>query len=131
MRKSNVYFGLLIFAVFISGCAHREKIRAVEGDIDTPYESLGTLEVHLSTNPWNPPNWVWSSKELMTFSLWDTSYQKRLQDELVKKAKKYQGVDQLINTQYWPEPGSKYFPHASRPMKDHQPEENPARSIAE
>ena len=100
---------LLLLPVLLAGCTHIEKFRAVEGDIETPYESLGTLEVHLNTNPWNPSNWGWDLREILTLSFWDTSYPRRLQHELAIKAKRHPEVDQVIKVTYWPTETS-HFP---------------------
>lgn len=111
MKNIQWGLGLLFLLGVLMGCSRTEKFKAVEGPIETPYDSIGTLEVHLNTSPWKPVNWGWDLKKILTLGFGNTSYQRRLQKELVKKAKKHGDVDQLINVTYWPSPDSKGFPH--------------------
>jgi hypothetical protein len=104
--------GLLVLTTLAAGCAHKEKMIATEGGTDKPYETLGWVEVHVSTNPTKPTNWIWHLKRLFTFGAGDASWETRLKRNLIKKAKKHFDADQVINVTYWPDPASKVFPKA-------------------
>lgn len=102
------FIAVLLTATF-AGCTHVEKRKAIEGDVSKPYDSLGTLEVHVRTNPWKPINWWNDVKEISTVTLANTSYDKRLREKLVEDSKKY-GADQVIKVEFWPPLDSKHFP---------------------
>lgn len=110
MKRLNWAASLMVLAVVAAGCAHKEKMNAVEGGIDWPYDLLGTEEVHINTNPWSPVNWGWDLREIFTLGFADTSYPVRLQKALIKKAKKYGDVNQIIHVTYWPAPSNGKFP---------------------
>lgn len=112
MKALKGILGFLILAALVTGCAHKDKLRAVEGDIETPYESLGTVEVHVSTNPLKPTNAIWFWKKVFTLGFGDTSWETRLKRNLIKKAKKHWDVDQIIKVTYWPDPALNKFPKA-------------------
>ncbi len=110
MKSFYLLAGFLFFSV-LSGCTtHVEKIKAVEGDLAAPYESLGTLDVHVTTHPWKPVNWGWGMKKIFTLGFADTSYAYRLRKKLVKSAKKHPDADQIIKVEYWPDLDSEVFP---------------------
>ena len=133
MKVLKGFLGLMILALLVTGCAHREKFRAVEGGTDTPYKLLGEIEVHVSTNPWKPTTWFWHLKKVLTLGFGDTSYERRLQRALVKKAKKHFDVDQIINVKYWPPLDSRVFPkarvHARGEMIHYQRFPEPAETV--
>ncbi len=112
MKVLRVAAVLIFSSLLVSGCAHERRLRAVEGDIAEPYDDMGSLEVHVSTNPWKLSNLTWNVRELFTLGFADTSFQRRLKHALAKKAKKHFDVDQVINVTYWPDPDGKSFPKA-------------------
>ena len=104
----SVFLALLLTST-LTGCSHVEKRQAITGESSKAVESLGSLEVHLNTNPWLPANWWNDLKEIFTLSFADTSYEKRLNGKLVKESKKY-GAEQVINVTFWPDLNSRKFP---------------------
>ena len=90
--------------------------RSVEGDITTPYESLGTLEVKQMAPLVSPRGVLWTGVKLATLGFAKTPsrgdhYKSFLRSELSYLAKSRYGADKVINVTYWPDPQSFAFPH--------------------
>ena len=109
MRHLKSAFLVFLLAVNFTGCGHTEKVRAVTEAASKPTESLGTLEVHVNTNPWSITNWGYFFKELLTLSFGDTSYETRLKKKLIEDSQKFD-ADQVVNVEFWPDLKMKKFP---------------------
>ena len=115
MNKRQTFLVFLVIAAAVSGCARVEKVRALEGDKDVAYDSLGTLEVKRRVPFVRPTGILWSGVEVLTLSLAKTpsradQYKKSLRSKLAQKAKKRYGADGVIKVEYWPDPASSRFP---------------------
>lgn len=113
MSKKLIITTLCVLALF-SACARTEKVRALEGDVATPYRELGQLEVYVKSPVVLPGNIAMKTVEAATLTLANTpsrgdQYKKALRKELVRIAKSYD-ADLVINVEYWPDPDSKTFP---------------------
>ena len=86
---------LLVFIAPLAGYARTEPAQAVEGDISTPYRTIGTLEV---------------KKRVSKSGRSGRKYRKALKSILLKKAVKHYGANAVIHVHYWPDPDSGSFP---------------------
>jgi len=117
MWKSIVV--LFIFAALpLSGCARTEKVRALDGELGVPYESLGTLEVKHKTRRFSPQNIGYAGVEAASLTLADTParedrYKNILRSKLVRIARDRYGAEAVINVKFWPEPSSTVFPEGN------------------
>jgi hypothetical protein len=104
----------LILAFIFPAMAHArtEKVRAVEGDISTPYATLGTLEV--KTKVGGRAIISGRTVQVLTLGILNPTsakyYRKKLKAKLAKKAAKHYGANAVINVHYWPDPNSRKFP---------------------
>lgn len=109
MNQLKLALLLLLLASMWAGCARTEKRTVTQGDLQSPYASLGTLEVNIKTNPWHPVHWGSYLKEIFTLTFADTSLQSKLTHKLLKKSKGF-GANQIIKAEFWPDLKSKRFP---------------------
>ncbi len=109
MKGLQIAVLVFIFTASLTGCTHTEKVRAISGEVSQPFDSLGAVEVRISTNPWAPGNWGHFFKELFTLTLADTSYETRLKKKLVKESNKFK-ADQIVKVTFWPDLNTVKFP---------------------
>ncbi|MCM8776246.1 MAG: hypothetical protein NC930_07875 [Candidatus Omnitrophica bacterium] len=115
--KIETRYGVLLLAIslVLCGCARTQKVKAMEGTVSVPYESLGTLEVKQQIPQVNADDILWTGVEVVTLTLAPTPsraerYKKDLRSKLARVARKEYAADALINVTYWPDPSSKGFP---------------------
>lgn len=138
------YFYACLFPLFIlgiimaasSGCSHVEKVRVLEGDIDTPYQILGTLEVKTKTPVFRVSNLVDGTKEALTLGYARTpvdaeKIKKDLDNKLMHDARDHYGADAVVKVRYWPNLASGSFPdgyaYARGEMVRYEPFPNDAK----
>ncbi len=115
MTVRSSFFLIVLLALLGGACARTEKIRAIEGGNDTPYQSLGTLEIKERAYYVTPRHAFWTGVELVTLSFADTpsrgdNYKTYLRKKLARLAHRRYRADSVINVHYWPDPESKSFP---------------------
>ena len=106
-------FGMMLGSV--AGCARTEKVTAIEGSKDIPYQSLGSLEVKTKARYITPGSVLWTGVEAATLTLANTpSRAERIKNHLRQKlaaaARKHYGADAVIHVEYWPPPEHSKFP---------------------
>lgn len=115
MKSITSWMLVTALLVVCNGCARVEKVKAVEGGTESPYHSLGTIEVKEKAYRFNPAAAFWTGVEITTLTFADTPsrgehYKKFLRKKLEKVANKRYDADAVINVQYWPDPESSNFP---------------------
>ena len=115
MKSIPTWLAVAVALLAFNGCARVEKVRAIEGDKEVPYDSLGTLEVKQKAYRVNPSAAFWTGVEIATLTFADTPsrgehYKKFLRRKLQKLAGKRYDADAVINVKYWPNPESGNFP---------------------
>lgn len=114
-RSLALMFVLFAFMFALTGCSRTQKVVATEGDLVTPYQSLGTIDVYEHAPRVSLKRGFQHMFEWLTFGLYDMPSQKtylqgRLNEKLVKKAEKSYGAEAVIRVQYWPDLSAKKFP---------------------
>lgn len=106
----------LFFCFFLGGCAHRiEKMTIHEGDIQTPYDRLGTVEVRKKVPLARLQDLFYGPASVLTLGQaslpeeW-TQIKRDLDAELLQNARGRFGADAIINVKYWPDLKSPGFP---------------------
>ena len=115
MKAISIFVSLMVTLSALTGCARIEKVSAIEGTKEIPYQSLGTLEVKQKAYTATPTSAFWTGVEVTTLTLANTPsrsnlYKNSLRTKLARLARKKYGADAVINVQYWPDPESKSFP---------------------
>lgn len=114
MKAGMALVTIMTLSTF-TGCARIEKVKAIEGTKDLPYESIGTLEVKEKALTATPASAFWTGVEVTTLTFAKTPsrgelYKKSLRSKLAQLARRKYGADAVINVNYWPDPDSKSFP---------------------
>ncbi len=111
--KRVLFLVMLALTIPSEAFARAQAVRAVEGDISTPYKTIGTLEVKCNTG--GLAGIGKKSLQVLSLGAYDASsgesYRERLKTKLVKKASKHYGANAVINVHYWPNPDSGSFPN--------------------
>lgn len=115
MQKSRVWIALIPCLLLVTGCSRSGKVVAVESDVSTAYESIGTLEVKENAKDL----WDLEARKLLvetaTLTLADTSaradlFRKALTQRLAETARKKYDAHAVINVTFWPDPNGSEFP---------------------
>ena len=116
MRFRFLISVFILSALVMAGCTRIERVRAIEGDMDVPYDSLGILEVKISSKPLPFSALGWGVLRILSFGRvdapsWGEQYKSKLRAELTRKARLQYKADALVKVHYWPEPEGNFFPN--------------------
>ncbi len=112
LKKGLCEVAVLVF--ILAGCTHVQRVKAVEGGKDVPYDSLGTLQVSTKAKL-SPEGMFWKGIEGLTLTFAKTPssaelYKRTLRAKLARKAHREYGADDVIQVTFWPDPESGKFP---------------------
>lgn len=105
----------MILGLLSSACTRIDRVKVLESDLETPYDSLGTLEVKMRVSFTSASGLLASAAEVLTFGAANTlsrseRYKQALRAKLSREAHGRYSADAIIHVEYWPDPTSKNFP---------------------
>lgn len=121
--------GLIACLGMNSGCSSSQKVVAMEGDFNQPYESLGVLEVdrevpRIQYRRVFGQLWEWITIGHAENISREDYLRGLLDKKILKAAKKNHQAEAVIFMQYWPDLTSQKFPqgriHAKGEMVRHK-----------
>ena len=97
------------------GCSRVQKVVAIQGDLNPPYDSLGSIEVNRPAPRISCRRIFGQAWEWITFGRFENISQEAylrdlLNEKILKVARKNHQAEAVIHMQYWPDLTASKFP---------------------